>query len=107
MIISHKHRFIFLKTNKTAGTSLEIALSEFCGTDDIITPISSADESIRRGLGYRGPQNYLIPFWAYNPLDWAVFLLKRREKQRYYNHIAAKKVRKYVGEKVWRSYYKF
>ena len=37
MIISHKHKFIFFKTRKTAGTSLQIALSEFCGSDDIIT----------------------------------------------------------------------
>lgn len=29
MIISHKNRFIFLKTEKTAGTSIEIALSKF------------------------------------------------------------------------------
>ncbi|MEL6382956.1 MAG: chondroitin 4-O-sulfotransferase, partial [Cyanobacteria bacterium J06626_18] len=31
MIISHEYKFIFLKTRKTAGTSIEIALSKFCG----------------------------------------------------------------------------
>ena len=38
MIISHKHKFIFLKTRKTAGTSVQIALSGVCDIDnDIIT----------------------------------------------------------------------
>ncbi|WP_275670288.1 hypothetical protein [Okeania hirsuta] len=40
MIISHKYKFIFLKTIKTSGTSIEIYLSRFCGDDDVITPIS-------------------------------------------------------------------
>ena len=50
MILSHRYRYLFLKTNKTAGTSIEIALSKFCGPDDIITPISPEDEAIRRRL---------------------------------------------------------
>ena len=58
MIISHKYKFIFLKTTKTAGTSVEISLSRFCGDDDIITPIDFADEAIRQLFGKK-PQNYL------------------------------------------------
>ena len=48
MIISHKYKYIFLKTNKTAGTSIEIALSKHCDHNDIITPISAEDEAIRK-----------------------------------------------------------
>ena len=47
MILSHKYKFIFLKTRKTAGTSLEIALSRFCEEGDINTRIPQEDEKIR------------------------------------------------------------
>lgn len=57
MIISHEHKFIFLKTAKTAGTSIEIALSKFCGSDDVITKIARPDQRIRSEVGYPGPQN--------------------------------------------------
>jgi hypothetical protein len=58
MIISHEHKFIFLKTRKMAGTSIEIALSRFCGDEDIITPINVPDERLRETLCYRGLQNF-------------------------------------------------
>lgn len=57
MIISHKHRFIFIKTRKTAGTSIEISLARYCGPDDIITPITLADEPLRGRFGFSA-QNY-------------------------------------------------
>ncbi len=38
-IVSHKHGFIFCKTRKTAGTSLEVYLARRCGPTDIVTPI--------------------------------------------------------------------
>lgn len=41
MIISHKHKFIFIKPAKVAGTSVELNLSKNCGTNDIITPLNN------------------------------------------------------------------
>ena len=42
MIVSHKYKFIFIKTRKTAGTSIEYNLSKYLGKEDIITPSSEA-----------------------------------------------------------------
>lgn len=106
MIISHKYKFIFLKTNKTAGTSIEIALSKFCGGDDIITTLRPEEEEMRKNLGYCGPQNYLIPKSRYRFKDWRQFLFKGR-KQEFRNHNSAEKIIRYLGEDIWNSYFKF
>lgn len=58
MIISHKFNFVFIKTKKTASTSIEIGLSKFCGPDDIITPISPEDELLRYRLNEVTAQNF-------------------------------------------------
>ncbi len=38
-IVSYSRNFIFVKTKKTAGTSLEVFLARICGKEDVITPI--------------------------------------------------------------------
>jgi hypothetical protein len=109
MIISHEHRFIFIKTNKTGGTSIEAAISELCGPDDVITPFREDNEKYQQGTG---PQNYRTehPLKPKRPL-WRELLM---HPERYYHHsvgfyeyMPASRVRDYVGEEVWRSYFKF
>ena len=94
MIISHKYKFIFLKTIKNAGTSIEIYLSRFCGDNDVITPISWEDEAIRKLLGKK-IQNYLD------------FDVQRNEYKKYFNQITAKKIKSLIEPSIWDSYYKF
>lgn len=105
MIINHRYRFIFLKTRKTAGTSMEIALSKFCGHGDVISPIRGADERIRSELGYRGPQNHRAPLRLYDAEDWLRLLRKRKRKR--LAHAGALFARRFAGEEVWNGYFKF
>jgi hypothetical protein len=49
MIISHDHKFIFIKSKKTAGTSIELALRPLCGREDIIAPVREEDEPMSAG----------------------------------------------------------
>ena len=107
MIISHKYKFIFLKTNKTAGSSIEIALSEHCATNDIITPLGPEEIKIKEDLGCRGAQNYYSPIWEYGFQDLLKYMSQGKKKVRFYNHITAREVRAHLGEQVWDSYFKF
>lgn len=107
MIVCHRYKYIFIKTTKTAGTSIEIALSKYCGPDDIITPISPPDEIIRRERGGIGPQHFQMPFAEYGPRDFLMLLRKRRRRLKFYNHMAASDIRLHTPAEVWNSYYKF
>lgn len=107
MILCHEYRFIFLKTNKTAGNSIEIALSKFCGDRDIITPFSPEAQALREARGYRGPQNHLAPIWSYGARDLKRLILGRRRKMRFYNHIRARELVRLLPPEIWKSYYKF
>ena len=106
MIISHRHKFIFLKTRKTGGTSIELALSEICGPEDVITWVGQ-DEKHRRGLG---PQN-CEPERNRLPILMRMRLALGAEPEKvgavYRNHFPAASVKRLVGETVWNSYFKF
>lgn len=47
MIISHSKKFVYVKPGKTAGTSVELALSPFCSSGDIVTRLRTMDERMR------------------------------------------------------------
>jgi hypothetical protein len=106
MILSHEHKFIFLRTKKTAGTSIELALSDLCGPDDVITPLTREDEA--RRAGRRGAQNWRLHSWWKSPrlLKSAWFKFSAKDYG-FYNHMKAAEMRAHIDPAVWRSYFKF
>ena len=85
MIISHRHKFIYLKARKVAGTSVEVALAQHCGDDDIITPIGAFD-----------------PKW-----DEDQYAHPGKKWRGYGRHLPLIPVRRRLGRKLWDAYFKF
>jgi len=89
MLLSHAHRFIYTKTLKTAGTSVEIYFERACLPSGTVVALDHwVDETVTEAgtIGYRGPH---------------------REGKRWYNHMPASEIRDLVGQKVWNDYFKF
>jgi hypothetical protein len=108
MIVSHEHKFIFLKTKKTAGTSIELALSALCGDRDVITPLTEIDEALR--ADGRGAQNWRLHGWwgSARPFFKRRFLKFTAEDYGFFNHMPAEQARAALNDdKAWRSYFKF
>lgn len=97
MILSHSKQFIFFKTPKTAGTSVEIALSKICSDIDVITPITKADEKLRVSMEGRTAQNHKSSLW----------LNIRGKGYCFYNHMGAYEVQSLVSRDIWKNYKKF
>jgi hypothetical protein len=90
VIVSHKYKFIFIKTHKVAGTSVEFALTPFAGEDGIVTPFAvKIDEKERQQSGIGGARNYETDNGAYR------------------SHMPAQEVRTLLGPGQFDSYFKF
>jgi len=83
MIVSHKYKFIFVKTTKTAGTSIQYDLSKHLGGEDILSPI------VPRIKGYK----------ERNFSQYPKHVLR--------SHSTATEIKKVFGESVFDNYFKF
>jgi hypothetical protein len=101
MILSHQHRFIFVKTKKTASSSVELALSSLCGPDDVITPLLDREEKFRQG---RGAQNYLRGD-AERERRGSTGLVIPLRGQDFYGHMKAREVVA-IAPAEWANYFK-
>ena len=107
MIISHSRKFIFVKTYKTAGSSLEIALSKYCARGDVLTPLDGDEERQRRKLSGLGAQNYGKRARRYRTEDVARLLRTRKPVERFNEHSAAWQIRRMIGAEIWERYFNF
>lgn len=90
MIISHAHKFIFIKSLKTAGTSIETALSNHCGGSDVVVPIND---------------------FAHNRDPNGEFVHKSMNADELYRkigqHVDAPTIKAREPAEVWNGYFKF
>ena len=90
MLVSHRKRFIFLKTVKTAGTSIEVYLERYCLPPDEPYEATEQRAEIVTPAGiivYRGPQ-------------------AQRTGCSFYNHMSAQEVWSALGADTWSEYQK-
>jgi Sulfotransferase family len=106
MIVSYARRFIFIRTRKVAGTSVELFLSKFCGEQDIITPVGLDEQTLRHNVE---PRNFRIPGCG-RARALRIFgeLVGRPAIGHggFYNHMPAKEIRRLIGERAWNDCYK-
>lgn len=106
MIISHKYRCIFIKTAKTAGSSVEVFLSKAGGPSDVVTTLTPPEKS-HALRNFRGLFNPLPELLSSRGLSWRKTFENFRTRAKFWSHLPAKFVRARVGSEIWDSYYKF
>jgi hypothetical protein len=114
VIVSHEHKFVFIKTHKTASTSIEVLLSPIAGDDAVVTPVIPPEPG-HMDRNWRGLFN---PVPELLSLPGADTISGRRtearstwrnlvERRRYVNHMSARTVRARLGRRRWDGYFTF
>jgi hypothetical protein len=89
MLVSHRYGFIYTKTAKTAGTSVESFFERFCMPDGAWKQMHSREQYISR-VGIIGHRNAVIPPGT----TW-------------WNHMPASEIKRKLGSEAWDNYFKF
>src|SRR5216110_4102191 len=106
MILSHKHKLIFIKTAKTAGTSIEVFLSNHCGPQDIVTPVVPPVEG-HQPRNYEGLINPVPEILERPGKLLSALRQTMTTRTKFYNHMPAREVKQRVPVHVWNGYFKF
>ncbi len=117
MIVSHKNKFIFLKTRKTASGACELVLGRLCGPEDIIRPTGDKESSTAEGLKEINNRRK-IP--SCKRFLGGIYIDVKKNKFPSFNkaykrsfrlitsvHAEANAIRKELDKETWNSYYKF
>lgn len=114
MILSKQHKFVFLRGQKVAGTSVEMALSAICGPDDIVSALNPIDERKRIEFGGRPAQNYLPtrePELEYirqvREASPEALPGVMRPSSKFRHHMSYKELQKVIGEEALSEYFVF
>lgn len=104
VIYSPAHNLVFLKTIKTAGTSIEMEISRHVDDEAVLTPIIP-EEAERVAHAGRGAQNHDRRAEVSElTLRRLVGGVKRRQWPRvplFWHHITASEVRSRIGDQQW------
>ncbi len=115
MIASYSHNFIFLKTRKSAGTSVEIVLSAWCRDNDICTYITPEDEILRLAFGGSArnftadltlERSYVSAAREGNVATMYSLLPELERRSQFYNHMPAAAVKRLLPD-LWHRAFKF
>ena len=92
MLISHKYQFIYTKTVKTAGTSIEVYFEPFCMPEGEWQFSHKRDE-------YSSPAGIIGVRAVKEPGHGKGYT--------WWNHMPAAEIKENIGDEVWESYFRF
>jgi hypothetical protein len=113
MLASYLHNFIFIKTQKTGSTTVESVFADFCGPDDVITPLGHKDE-MRRNNGKPLCRNFesskeLEDKWIASLIEGNRLYRREgaRESMKFYSHMGAGEIKSKLDATFWANAFKF
>jgi len=92
MLVSHRKKFIYTKTIKTASTAVEIFFEKYCMPEGEWSFHHSTNEHISESgiIGFRGNRKEF-----------------EMQSPKFFHHMPASVIKEYLGDQIWKEYFKF